>query len=99
VPSARIHNRCQVAGDVDVWVVQHPQVTIDLDATVVAGRQSRIDHEIGRLQPTRPDEHAALHQLAVLEPETLLSRSGDRGVGADLDPKVREDSRGLVDQL
>jgi hypothetical protein len=44
VPGIRIGHRGQVAGDVDVRVVQHAQVPVDLDAAVVAGRQLRIGH-------------------------------------------------------
>ncbi len=65
----------------------------------MAGRQPRIGHQLGCFHPTSPDEHPTLHQLAVLEPEAFLGCSGDRRVGADLDPKVRKDSAGLVDQL
>src|SRR5215471_5260039 len=48
------------------------QVAGDLDAAVVAGRQPRIGHKLGCFHPARPDEHAALNQLAVGEPEALL---------------------------
>ena len=99
VPAARIHHRGKVAGDVDLRMVQHAEVPVDLDAAVVAGRQPRIGYKLGCFHPTGPDEHATLHQLAVLEPEAFLGRGGDRRVGADLDPKVRKDSAGLVDQL
>ncbi len=81
VPGARIHHRGEVAGDVDLRAVEHAQVPVDLDAAVVAGRQPRIGHELGCFHPTRPDEHAALYQLAVGEPEALLGRGGDRRVG------------------
>jgi hypothetical protein len=81
MPGARIHRRGKVAGDIDLRMVQHAQVTVDLDAAIVTGRQPRIGHKIGRPHPTRPDEHATLHQLAVLEPEAVLGRGGDRRVG------------------
>ena len=38
VPAARIHHRGKVAGDVDLRMVQHAQVPVDLDAAIVAGR-------------------------------------------------------------
>jgi len=75
------------------------QALVNLDAVIVASRQPRIGHQLGCFQPTRPDEHAALHQLAVGEPEALLGRGGDRRVGADLDPQVSKDFGGLADQL
>jgi hypothetical protein len=56
-------------------------------------------YQPGCFQPTCPDEYAAVDQLAVGEPEAFLGCGGDRRVGADLDPQVREDSGGLVDQL
>ena len=99
VPAAGIHHRGEVAGDVDRRMVQYTEVLVDLDAAVVAGRHPRIDHDLGCLHPTRPDEHAALHQPAVLESEALVGRRGDRRLGADLDAEVGEDGGGLVDQL
>jgi hypothetical protein len=65
----------------------------------VAGRQPRIGYKLRCFHPTSPDEHTTLHQLAVLQPEAPLGCGSDRRVGANLDPKVREDSAGLVDQL
>jgi 2-polyprenyl-6-methoxyphenol hydroxylase-like FAD-dependent oxidoreductase len=99
VPGARVGHRGEVARGVDVRVVQHAQVPVDLDAAVVAGRQRGIGHHRGCFQPTRPDEHAALHQLAVGEPEAVVGRGGDRRAGADLDPEVSQDGGGLAGQL
>jgi hypothetical protein len=99
VPGARVGHRGKVAGDVDVGVVEHAQILVDLDAAVVAGRQLRIGHQLGCLHATRPDEHPALHQPAVGEPEALLGRGRDRRVGADLNPQITEDPGGRDDQL
>jgi hypothetical protein len=96
---ARVGHRGQVAGGVDLRVVQHAQVPVDLDAAVVAGRQRRTGHQLGCVHPVRPDEHATLHQLAAGEPEAVGGRGRDRRVGADLHPKVRKHAGGLVDQL
>jgi hypothetical protein len=71
VPAVRIHHRGDVAGDVDIRVVQYAEVMVDLDAAIVAGRQPPATSS-GPYHPTCPDEHAALHQLADLEPEAFL---------------------------
>src|SRR6266851_717648 len=99
VPRARVHDRGKVAGDVDLRVVEHAQVLVHLDTAVVASRQLRIDYKLGCLHATRPDEHAARHQPAVREPETLLGCGRDHRVRADLDLQITEDPGGLGDQL
>ena len=52
VPGARAGHRGEVAGGVDLGVVSHAQVLVNLDAAVVAGRQPRIGHQLGCFQPT-----------------------------------------------
>ena len=51
VPTARIRHRGKVASDVDLRVVQHAQVPVDLDTAIVAGRQPRIGDNLGCFTP------------------------------------------------
>jgi hypothetical protein len=91
MPAAWIHHRGKGARDVDLRMVQYAQVPVDLDAAVVADRQARTHHQLGRLHSTRPDEHATLHQLAALEPEAFLGRGRDHRIGADLHAQLSND--------
>jgi hypothetical protein len=51
MPATWIHHRGKVASDVDLRMVQHAQVLVDLDAAVVADRQARTHNQLGRLHP------------------------------------------------
>src|SRR5215469_7082003 len=99
MPGVRFHHRGEVAGDVDVRALEHAQVLVDLDPAVVTGWQLRIGYKLRRLQPARPDEHTALNQLAVGEPEAVLGRGGDHRVRANLDAEVGKNSGSLLDEL
>ena len=95
----RIDDRSEIARDVDIRVAQRAQVLVDLDAAIVASRQLRPGHEVGRLQAARPDERPAFDELTVFEPEAFLGSGADYRLSADLHAQVSEHPGGLVDQL